>query len=97
MKQIILDTKFNRDYFVIGNAFVVTKDDKQTHGLLLAFDDDQLCFTVIGCKDTLSYQEPKNLYISKESVECGETIIRQACAVADTEEGESNDEKLRIE
>lgn len=89
MKQIIPDTKFNRDYFAIGKAYVITVDSNQKHGILNRFEDDRLVFTIVGSRERFGSPKPMDLYVSKKAVESGETIIRQAHAVADpAEEGE---------
>ena len=89
MKQIIPDTKFNREYFIIGKAYVITVNSNQKHGILNYFEDDRLRFTVIGSRERIGSLQPMDLYVNKQSVESGETIIRQACAIADpAEDGE---------
>ena len=77
MEQLIPDTKFNEEYFIPGQHYVLISKDsgKSVDALLLYFDDDQLCFVVIGQCENSSGKEAKKMYVPKEQVENGTTII----------------------
>lgn len=77
MEQLIPDTKFNGEYFISGQHYVLTSKDsgKSIDALLLCVDDDRLCFVVIWQCENSSGQEAKKMYVPKEQVENGTTII----------------------
>lgn len=76
MKQLIPDTKLNRDYFIVGESYVLNSDSgKSVDALLLYIEDDRLCFVVIGRCENISGMEAKEIYISKEQIESGKTVI----------------------
>ena len=79
MKQLIPDTKLNRDYFIVGRSYVLKSTDsgKSVDALLLYIEDDKLCFIIIGrCEDS-SDMEAQGMYISKEQIEEGTTVISE--------------------